>query len=41
LQSIFLAGDVVSILASNGAVLAGFSALFFFLNARVTRKRLE
>lgn len=41
LQSIFLAGDVVSILASNGAVLAGFSALLFLLNARVTRKRLE
>lgn len=40
LQSIFLAGDVPRILLSNGIVLAGFSALLFLLNARVTHKRL-
>lgn len=40
LQSVFLAGDVMPILLSNGLVLLGFSALLFLLNARVTRKRL-
>lgn len=40
LQSIFLAGDVLPILLSNGLVLLGFSALLFLLNARVTHKRL-
>jgi ABC-2 type transport system permease protein len=40
LQSIFLAGDVLPILLSNGLVLLGFSVLLFLLNARVTRKRL-
>jgi drug efflux transport system permease protein len=40
LQSIFLAGDVVPILFSNGLVLVGFSILLFLLNARVTHKRL-
>ena len=40
LQTIFLAGDVVPILLSNGLVLAGFSVLLFMLNARVTHKRL-
>lgn len=41
LQSTFLAGDVPSILVTNGVVLVGFSGLLFFLNARLTRKRLE
>jgi ABC-2 type transport system permease protein len=40
LQTIFLAGDIVPILLSNGLVLAGFSVLLFMLNARVTHKRL-
>jgi ABC-2 type transport system permease protein len=40
LQTIFLAGDVVPILLSNGLVLVGFSVLLFMLNARVTHKRL-
>jgi ABC-2 type transport system permease protein len=40
LQTIFLAGDVVPILLSNGLVLVGFSVLLFVLNARVTHKRL-
>ena len=40
LQSVFLAGDVMPILLSNGLVLLGFSALLFLLNARVTHKRL-
>jgi ABC-2 type transport system permease protein len=40
LQTIFLAGDVVPVLLSNGLVLVGFSVLLFVLNARVTHKRL-
>ena len=40
LQTIFLAGDIPVLLWTNGLVLAGFAALFFFLTARVTRKRL-
>jgi ABC-2 type transport system permease protein len=40
LQTIFLAGDIPVLLWTNGFVLAGFAALFFFLTARVTRKRL-
>jgi ABC-2 type transport system permease protein len=40
LQTIFLAGDVVPILLSNGLMLVGFSVLLFMLNARVTHKRL-
>jgi ABC-2 type transport system permease protein len=40
LQTIFLAGDIPSLLWTNGLVLAGFASLFFFLTARVTRKRL-
>jgi ABC-2 type transport system permease protein len=40
LQSIFLAGDVVPILLSNGLVLVGFSVFLFLLNARLTHKRL-
>lgn len=40
LQSIFLAGDVTAILVSNGLALLGFSVVFFFLNARITHKRL-
>ncbi len=40
LQTIFLAGDIPSVLWTNGIVLAGFAAFFIFLTARVTRKRL-
>jgi len=40
LQTIFLAGDIPALLWTDGIVLAGFAALFFFLTARVTRKRL-
>lgn len=40
LQTIFLAGDIPWLLWTNGLILAGFAALFFFLTARVTRKRL-
>jgi ABC-2 type transport system permease protein len=40
LQTIFLAGDIPWLLWTNGLVLTGFAALFFFLTARVTRKRL-
>ena len=40
LQTIFLAGDIPVLLWTNGFVLAGFAALFFFLTARVTHKRL-
>jgi ABC-2 type transport system ATP-binding protein len=40
LQSIFLAGDVTSILVSNGLALLGFSLLLFLANARITHKRL-
>jgi ABC-2 type transport system permease protein len=40
LQTIFLAGDIPVLLWTNGIVLAGFAVLFFFLTARVTRKRL-
>ena len=40
LQTIFLAGDIPLLLWTNGLVLAGFAAFFFFLTARVTRKRL-
>jgi len=40
LQTIFLAGDIPVLLWTNGLVLAVFAALFFFLTARVTRKRL-
>ncbi|PWT81220.1 MAG: hypothetical protein C5B58_10160 [Acidobacteria bacterium] len=40
LQTIFLAGDVMPILLSNGLILAVFSTAIFVLNARVTHKRL-
>ena len=40
LQSIFLAGDVIPILVSNGLALAGFSVLLFVLDIRITHKRL-
>jgi ABC-2 type transport system permease protein len=40
LQTIFLAGDIPVLLWTDGLILAGFAALFFFLTARVTRKRL-
>jgi ABC-2 type transport system permease protein len=40
LQTIFLAGDIPVLLWTDGIVLAGFATLFFFLTARVTRKRL-
>jgi ABC-2 type transport system permease protein len=40
LQTIFLAGDIPELLWTDGLVLAGFAALFFFLTTRVTRKRI-
>ena len=41
LQTIFLAGDVPSVLVPNGLTLAGFAAVLFFLLYRSTRRRLE
>lgn len=41
LQTIFLAGDVPYLLVTNGLVLLAFAVLFFLLNARMTRKRLD
>ena len=41
LQTTFLAGNVPSVLLTNGTILLAFAALFFLLNARMTRKRLD
>jgi ABC-2 type transport system permease protein len=41
LQTTFLAGDVPYLVVTNGVILFGFAALFFLLNARMTRKRLD
>jgi ABC-2 type transport system permease protein len=41
LQTLFLAGDVWSVLVPNTLVLAGFAAVLFTLLARVTPTRLE
>jgi ABC-2 type transport system permease protein len=41
LQTTFLAGNVGSVLVTNGTILLAFAALFFLLNARMTRKRLD
>jgi ABC-2 type transport system permease protein len=41
LQTTFLAGNVPSVLVTNGTILLAFAALFFLLNARMTRKRLD
>jgi ABC-2 type transport system permease protein len=40
LQSLFLAGDIVSVLVPNAAVLAGMAALLLLLTRGVTRKKL-
>jgi len=40
LQTIFLAGDVWTVILPNAAVLAGMAALFFGLTRRATRKEL-
>jgi ABC-2 type transport system permease protein len=41
LQTLFLAGDVASVLVRNGLVLAGMAAALFVVLRRVTRVRLE
>lgn len=41
LQTIFLAGDVWSVILPNAAILAGMALLLFGLTLRKTRKRLE
>jgi ABC-2 type transport system permease protein len=40
LQTVFLAGDIWSVILPNAAVLAGMAVLFFVLTRRVTRKAL-
>jgi ABC-2 type transport system permease protein len=40
LQTIFLAGDIPSVLVPNAAVLAGMAAVLLVLTLRVTRKKL-
>jgi ABC-2 type transport system permease protein len=40
LQSIFLAGDVIQILVSNGLALVAFSVFLFVIDTRITHKRL-
>ena len=41
LQTTFLAGDVPRLLWINVLIMIGFAVLFFVLNARVTKKRLN
>lgn len=41
LLSVFLAGDIWSIILPNIAIMLGFGALFFFLAFRVTRRSLD
>lgn len=41
LQTVFLAGDVASVLIPNGLVLVGMATVLFALLARVTKVRLE
>jgi ABC-2 type transport system permease protein len=41
LQTTFLAGDVSRLLWINVLIMTGFAVLFFVLNARVTKKRLN
>jgi ABC-2 type transport system permease protein len=41
LQTTFLAGDVPHLLWINVLIMIGFAVLFFVLNARVTKKRLN
>jgi len=40
LQTLFLAGNVWSVILPNAAVLAGMAAVLLFLTRRITRKRL-
>lgn len=40
LQTIFLAGDIWTVILPNAAVLAAMAALFFILTRRVTQKKL-
>jgi ABC-2 type transport system permease protein len=40
LQTLFLAGDIWTVILPNAAVLAGMALLFFVLTRRVTQKRL-
>jgi ABC-2 type transport system permease protein len=41
LQTVFLAGDVWSVIVPNAAVLAGMAAVLLFLTLRTTQKKLE
>ena len=40
LQTVFLAGDIWTLIVPNAAVLAGMAVLFFILTRRATRKEL-
>jgi len=40
LQTVFLAGDIWSIIVPNAAVLAGMAVLFLVLTRRATQKEL-
>jgi pyoluteorin transport system permease protein len=40
LQTVFLAGDIWTVIVPNAAVLVGMAALFFILTRRATRKEL-
>ena len=40
LQTIFLAGDIWTVILPNAAVLAGMAVLFLILTRRVTQKKL-
>jgi ABC-2 type transport system permease protein len=41
LQTVFLAGDVKSVLVPNGIVLVGMAAVLFAFLVKVTKVRLE
>jgi ABC-2 type transport system permease protein len=40
LQTVFLAGDIWTVILPNSGVLAGMAVLFFVLTRRVMRKQL-
>ena len=40
LQTVFLAGDVWSVIVPNATVLAGMAAVLLFLTLSVTKKKL-
>ena len=41
LQSVFMAGDIWSLILPNIAILIGFGAVFFALTVRATRRSLD